>query len=165
MRLEATEEPARLSLRGGPVSRSPDLAAGMLPTRFGGGSNVLTSLVSIVAKYRGWARYLSSSCFPETFISVYPIIGLREPLSFAPLIFERWFDVNSPAFDLKALNFSMTLTALTGPGDHLPLNIGVRNISKVYNPLTTPITTITSLGPIWSPSCHYLLPIIHRCRS
>ena len=107
MRLEVTEEPATPALRGGPASRSPDLAAGMLPTRLGGGSNVLTSLVSMVAKYRGWGRSVSSSFFPETSISVYPMIGLREPLSFAPLILERWFDVNSPAFALKALSFSM----------------------------------------------------------
>jgi len=80
----------------------------MLPTRFGGGSNMLTSLVSIVAKYRGWARSLSSSSFPETSVSVYPMMGLGEPLSFALPSFERWLEANSPAFALKALSFSMT---------------------------------------------------------
>ena len=35
----------------GASSRSPGPALGILPTLFGGGANVLTSLVSIVAKY------------------------------------------------------------------------------------------------------------------
>ena len=69
---------------------------------------MLTSLVSIVAKYRGWARSLSSSSFPETSVSVYPMMGLGEPLSFALPSFERWLEANSPAFALKALSFSMT---------------------------------------------------------
>jgi hypothetical protein len=57
----------RLSLRGGALSRSSGLAPGTFPTRLGGGSNVLTSLVLMVAKYRGCGRSVSaSSLFPAT---------------------------------------------------------------------------------------------------
>lgn len=45
----------------GPLSRSSVRAPGICPTRFGGGAKVLTSLTSIVAKYRG---AISSSFFP-----------------------------------------------------------------------------------------------------
>ena len=60
-----TPAPAVSLLGGvaGTTSRSSGLAPGILPTRFGGGANVLTSLVSIVAKCRD--PTFSSSFFPE----------------------------------------------------------------------------------------------------
>lgn len=48
----------------GPEFRSSGRAPGILPTLFGGGAKVLTSLVWIVAKYRGTPLSCSSSFFP-----------------------------------------------------------------------------------------------------
>lgn len=47
---------------GGPLSRSSTLAPGIFPALFGGGAKVLTSLTSIVAKYR--VPTFSSSFLP-----------------------------------------------------------------------------------------------------
>ena len=47
-----------------PLFRSSGRAPGMLPTLFGGGAKVLTSLVAIVAKCRGTPLSCSSSFFP-----------------------------------------------------------------------------------------------------
>jgi len=54
---------------GGPLSRSSALAPGIFPTLFGGGAKVLTSLTSIVAKYR--VPTFSSSFLPTrgTFVN------------------------------------------------------------------------------------------------